>query len=71
MLKICGATCLPKSSRLLLDQFLCPRDDGCFFYRNDCLNEKCSQCGGWSKKLTCFHEGCKEDVGKMISSKKV
>lgn len=71
MLEICGATCLPKSSRSFLDQFLCPRDDGSLFYRNDCLNENILQCGGISKKLACLHEGWEEDIGKMLVSKKV
>ena len=31
LLENCGATGLPKSSRDLLDQFLCSRVDGCFF----------------------------------------
>ena len=70
-LEICGDTCLLKSSRLLLDQFLCPRDDGCFFYRNDFLNEKCLKCGDLSIFLTCLHEGCEEYIGKTLVSKKV
>ena len=41
MLENCGASGLPKSSRELLDQFLCRRVDCYFFYRNACLNEKC------------------------------
>jgi len=70
-LENCGASGLPKSSRDLLDQFLCHRVDGCFFYRNACLNEKCSECGGLSKFDTCFHEGCEQDLGKTIVKKKV
>ena len=70
MLENCGASGLPKSSRDLLDQFLCPRVDGCFFYRNACLNDKCLECGGLSKFDTCFHEGCKQDLGKTIVTKK-
>ena len=70
MLEDCGASGLPKSSRDLLDQFLCCRVDGCFFYRNACLNEKCSECGGLSKFDTCFHEGCEQDLGKTIVKKK-
>ena len=69
MLENYGASGLPKSSRDLLDQFLCPRDDGCFFYRNACLNENCSTCGGLSKFRTCFHEGCEQDLGKTIVKK--
>ena len=42
-----------------------------FFYRNACLNEKCSECGGLSKFDTCFHEGCEQDIGKTIVKKKV
>ena len=42
MLDNCGASGLPKSSRDLPDQFLSHGDDGCFFYRNHYLNEKCS-----------------------------
>ena len=61
---------LPKSSRDLLDIFLCSRDDGCFFYRNDCLNAKCSQCGGLSKFVQCFHEGSKHEFGKKLVEKK-
>ena len=71
MLEICGATCLPKSSRSLLDQLLCPREDGWFFYINNFLNEKCSQCGSLSNFLTCFQEGYEEDIRKIIVSKKV
>ena len=70
MLEICSVSFLPKSSRSLLDRFLCPRDDGCFFYRNACLNEKCSTCGGLSKFDTCFHEGCEQDLGRKIVKKK-
>lgn len=57
----CGASALPKSSGDLLDNFLCPRDDGCFFYRKDCLNDKCSKCGGLVKFAEFFHEGCEHD----------
>ena len=70
MLEDCGASGLPKSSRDLLDQLLCHRVDGCFFYRNACLNEKCSECGGLSNFDTCFHEGCKQDLGKTIVKKR-
>ena len=49
MLEDFGASGLPKSSRDLLDQLLCHRVDGCFFYRNAFLNEKCSKCGVLSK----------------------
>ena len=66
MLENCGASGLPKSSRDFLDQFLCCGVDGCFFYRNDFLNEKCSECGGLSKFDTYFHGGCKQDLGKRI-----
>ena len=69
MLENCGASGLPKLSRDSLDQFLCHRVDGCLFYRNACLNEKCSECGGLSKFDTCFHEGCKQDLGKTIVKK--
>ena len=55
MLKNCGASGFPKSSRDLLDQFLCFRIDGCFFYINAYLNEKCSKCGDLPKFDTCFH----------------
>ena len=71
MLEICCATYLLKSLRSLLDQFLCHRDDGCFFYRNDFLNEKCLKCGDLSIFLTCLHEGCEEYIGKTLVSKKV
>ena len=71
MLENCGASGLPKSSRDLLDQFLCRRVDGCFFYRNACLNDKCSECGGLSNFDTCFHEGCEQDPWKTIVKKKV
>lgn len=71
MLENCGASGLPKSSRDLIDQFLCHRVHGCFFYRNACLNEKCSQCGGLSKFHTCFHEECKQDLAKIVVKKKV
>lgn len=47
MLENCGASGLPKLSRDFLNQFLCCRVDGCFFYRNACLNEKCSECGAY------------------------
>ena len=70
MLENCGASGLPKSSRDLLDQFLCHRVDGCFFYRNACLNDKCSECGGLSKFDTCFNEGCEQDLGKTIVKKR-
>ena len=70
MLENHGASGLPKSSRDLLDQFLCCRVDGCFFYRNVYLNEKCSECGGLSNFDTCFHEGCEQDLGKKIVKKK-
>ena len=70
MLENCGASGLPKSSRDLLDQFLCRRDDGCFFYRNAFLNDKCLECGGLSKFKTCFHEGCEQHLGKKIVKKK-
>ena len=66
MLEDCGASGLTKSSGDFLDQFLCHRVDGCFFYKNSCLNEKCSKCGGLSKFDTCFHEGCEQDLGKTI-----
>ena len=66
MFENCGASGLPKSSKDLVDQFLCCRVDGCFFYRNACLNEKCLECGGLSNFDTCFHEGCKQDLGKKI-----
>ena len=69
MLEDCGANGLPKSSRDLLDQFLCRRVDGCFFYINSFLNEKCLECDGLSKFDTCFHEGCKQDLGKEIVKK--
>ena len=70
MLENCGVIGLPKSSRDLLDQFLCPRVDGCIFFRNSYLNEKCSKCGGLSKFDTCFHEGCEQDLGKTIVKKR-
>ena len=70
MLENCGASGLPKSSRDLADQFLCHRVDGCSFYKNVCLNEKCSECGGLSKIDTCFYEGCEQDLGKTIGKKK-
>ena len=41
MLENYGASGLPKSSRDLLDQFLCRKVDDCFFYRNVFLNDKC------------------------------
>ena len=69
MLEDCGASGLPKSSRDLLDQLLCRRVDGCSFYKNACLNEKCSEFGGLSKFDTCFHEGCEQDLGKTIVKK--
>lgn len=71
MLEDCGASGLLKSSRHLIDQFLCHRVDGCFFYRNAFLNEKCSECGCLSKFETCFHEGCEQDLGKTIVQKMV
>ena len=70
MLENCGASGLPKSSRDLLDQLLCRRVDGCSFYKNAFLNEKCSECGGLSKFDTCFHEGCEQDLGKIIVKKR-
>ena len=70
MLENCGASGLPKSWRDLLDQFLCHRLDDYFFYINDFLNEKCSECGGLSKFDTCFHEGCEQDLRKTIVLKK-
>ena len=70
MLENCGPYGLPKSSRDLLDQFLRRRVDGCFFYRNGCLNEKCLECGELSKFDTCFHEGCEQDLGKTIVKKR-
>ena len=69
MLKDYEASGLPKSSRDLLDQLLCCRVDGCFFYRNACLNEKWSECGGLSMFDTCFHEGCEQDLGNTILKK--
>ena len=71
LLEDSGASELPKSSRDLLDQILCHRFDGCFFYRNACLNEKCLECGGLSKFDTCFHEGCEQDLRKTIVQKLV
>ena len=71
MLKNCGASGLPKSSRDLLDQFLCRRVDGCFFYRNVFLNEKCSEYGGLSKFDTYFYDRCKQDLAKIIVKKMV
>ena len=71
MLENCGASGLPKLSRDFLDQFLCRRFDGCFFYRNSCLNEKCSTCGGLSKFDTCFHEGCEQDLRRTVVRKVV
>lgn len=71
MLEDCGASGLPKSSRDLLDQFLCHRDDGCLFYKQDCLNAKCLECGGLSKFRTCFHEGLEHNFGKTLIQKKV
>ena len=71
MLENCGASVLSKSSRDLLDQFLCHRVGGYFFCRNAFLNEKCSECGGLSKFDTCFHEGCKKNLGNAIVKKKV
>ena len=70
MLENCGATGLPKSSRDLLHEFLCPRDDGFFFYRNDLLNENFSQCSCLSNFMTCFHEGCKQDLEKKTVKKR-
>ena len=67
--KFC-ASGLPKSSRDFLDQFLCPRVGGCFFYRNAFLNEKFLECGVLSKFDTYFHEGYKQDLGKTIVKKK-
>ena len=69
MVENCGASGLPKSSKDLLDQSLCPRVDGYFFYRNDCLNEKYLECGGLSKFITCFHEGYEQDIGRTIVKK--
>ena len=69
MLENCGVSGLPKSSRDLLNQFLCHRFDGCFFYRNAFLNEKCSECGGLSKFDTCFHGGCGQDLVRTIVKK--
>ena len=71
MLENCGASGLPKSSRDLLDQFLCQRVDGCFFYNFFCLNEKCSECGGLLKFDTCFHVGYEQDLGKIVVKKMV
>ena len=71
MLENCGASSFPKSSKDFLDQFLCHRVDGCFFYRNVYLNEKCSKCGSLSKFDTWFHEGCEQDLGKTIVKKKL
>lgn len=71
MLEECGASALPKSSRHLLYHFLCPRDDVCFFYRQDCLNDKCSECGGLVKFVSCFHESCERDFGKTIVQKNI
>ena len=70
ILENCGASGLPKSSRDFLDHFLCLKVDGCIFYRNAFLNEKCLECGGLSKFDTCFHEGCEQDLGKTIVKKK-
>ena len=70
MLEHCGASGHPKLSRDLLDQLLCHRVDGSSFYRNACLNEKCSKCGGLSKFDTFFHKGCEQDLGKTIVRKK-
>lgn len=61
---------LPKSSKELLDSFLCIRGDGCLFYRNDYLNEMCLQCGGLSKFVTYFHEGNNHDFDNNIIEKK-
>ena len=69
MLEDCGASGFPKSSRDFLDQLLCHRVDGCFFYRNSCLNEKCLECGCLSKFDTCFQEGCKQDLERIIVKK--
>ena len=66
MLENFGASGIPKSSRDLLDQLLCRRVYGCFFYTNAYLNEKSSECGGLSKFDTYFHEGCEQDLGKTI-----
>ena len=63
MLENCGASGLPKSSRDLLDHFLCPRVDGYLFYRNALLNKKCSECVGLSKFETCLCEGCEKILG--------
>ena len=71
MLEDFGASGLPKSSRDLLDQLLCGRVDGCSFYKNACLNEKCSECGGLSKFDRCFYKGCEQDLGNTIVKKKV
>jgi hypothetical protein len=62
---------LLKSSKDLLDSFLCVISDGCFFYRNDCLNKTCLQCNGLSKFVTCFHEGSKHDFANKIVEKKI
>lgn len=58
------------SSRDLLDLFLFSIDDGFLFYRNDCLNVKCSQCGGLSKFVQYFHEGFEHEFGKKLVEKK-
>ena len=69
MLENCGASGLPKSSRDLLDKFLCPRVEGYFFHRNSLLNEKCSKCSDLSKFDTYFHEGYRQDLGRKLVKK--
>lgn len=34
------------------------------------MNEKCSECGGLSKFVSCFHEGSEHEFGKNYVEKK-
>ena len=58
-----GASRLPRSSRDLLDQLLCPIVYGFFFYRNAFLNENCLECGCYPSLTHVSMRGVKNILG--------